>query len=295
MAPRQGGYVIASGLCLLLAGLQDAAAMPDTPNCFGALRQGGLAICLAEPGIPVTLAGTTLIADETGSVQFGLTRSAPAELKVDIEGRTQTLQIAARQDALRVVRGLDCDRVDARTPSQKAHAAASFEKKQAAFASFNPGPGALEGFILPADAPPSSPFGPTRRYIGVSATSGEHCESLSVHQGFDLATPVGTPVLAPAGGVVTLADDDLYYEGGTVFLDHGHGLVSVFMHLSRVDVVAGDRVERGAVIARSGNTGRSTGPHLHWAVKWRNPHASDRGGDFYIDPALLLELGAAED
>ena len=105
-----------------------------------------------------------------------------------------------------------------------------------------------------------------------------------------MATPVGTEVIAPAPGVVVLADPDLYYEGGTVFLDHGHGLVSVFMHLSSVDVAAGDIVQTGDLLAQTGNTGRTTGPHLHWAVKWRNPDSDNRGGDFYIDPALLLQL-----
>jgi murein DD-endopeptidase MepM/ murein hydrolase activator NlpD len=120
--------------------------------------------------------------------------------------------------------------------------------------------------------------------------TGEPCESVSVHRGYDMAAPVGTPIVAPAAGTVILADPDLYYEGGAIFLDHGHGLVSVFMHLSEVDVKAGDTVERGDLLAKSGNTGRTTGPHLHWAVKWRNPEASNRGGDFYIDPALLLDL-----
>ena len=62
------------------------------------------------------------------------------------------------------------------------------------------------------------------------------------------------------------------------------------MHLSEVDVKAGDTVARGDLLAKSGNTGRTTGPHLHWAVKWRNPEASNRSGDFYIDPVLLLKL-----
>ena len=78
-----------------------------------------------------------------------------------------------------------------------------------------------------------------------------------------------------------------------LFPDHGHGLVSVFMHLSAVDVTAGDEVGTGDLLAKTGNSGRTTGPHLHWAVKWRNPEASSRDGDFYIDPALLLELQAA--
>ena len=105
-----------------------------------------------------------------------------------------------------------------------------------------------------------------------------------------MAVGVGTPVIAPAAGTVILGDPDLYYEGGSVFLDHGHGLTSVMMHMSAVDVKAGDVVQAGDRLGASGNTGRTTGPHLHWAVKWRNPASDDRGGDFYIDPALLLEL-----
>ena len=94
----------------------------------------------------------------------------------------------------------------------------------------------------------------------------------------------------PPGGTIILADPDLYYEGGSVFMDHGNGLISIFMHLSSVDVAVGDVVKQSDLIAKTGNTGRTTGPHLHWAVKWRNTAASGRDGDFYIDPALLLEL-----
>ena len=66
------------------------------------------------------------------------------------------------------------------------------------------------------------------------------------------------------------------------------------MHLSEVDVASGDEVKRGDLLAKTGNTGRTTGPHLHWAVKWRNVASTDRGGDFYIDPALLLELPVSD-
>ncbi|MEQ9315863.1 MAG: M23 family metallopeptidase, partial [Henriciella sp.] len=155
----------------------------------------------------------------------------------------------------------------------------------------NDGPGATLGFIKPAVGPTSSPFGPTRKYIGVGV-DGKECESTSVHRGYDMAVPTGTLITAPAAGTVILGDPDLYYEGGAVFLDHGGGLVSVFMHMSRVDVEAGDVVATGEPLGLSGNTGRTTGPHLHWAVKWRNTASDDRDGDFYIDPALLLELDA---
>lgn len=273
---------------------EEAIPVADAATCFGILKQGGLIICPAEPGSLVEFGEMHLIAADTGTAQYGLPRTMPSEIEVRHDGISALLPIEARDDELRVVPGFDCDKIDARTPAQKAHAADSWNKKQAGFASLNPGRGALDGFILPADAPPSSPFGPTRKYIGVSKTDGKPCESMSVHQGFDLAAPVGTSVIAPAAGVVTLADPDLYYEGGTIFLDHGQGLLSVFMHLSEVDVAAGDVVKRGDMIAKTGNTGRSTGPHLHWAVKWRNPDTDNRGGDYYIDPALLLELPVAE-
>lgn len=283
-------------------GLPDPVPEPATPApeaephpalsdaCNGLFQQGGLVICRAAPGEAVRFDQTVLTADETGAVQFGLSRSAPATLTVEAGSETLTLHVAARSDESRVVPGLDCDKVDARTPAQKAHAAESWEKKAAAFATFAPGRGALDGFAAPSARPTSSPFGPERRYTGVSKTSGKSCDSTSVHLGLDFAAPIGSPVTAPAAGRVTLADPDLYYEGGAVFIDHGQGLLSVFMHLSEVDVSAGDTVAAGQLIARSGDTGRSSGPHLHWGVKWRNPASSDRDGDTYLDPALLLTL-----
>jgi murein DD-endopeptidase MepM/ murein hydrolase activator NlpD len=287
--------VMCTGTCLAapMAGAETSAEIvtPVQETCDGALTQGGLVICRGAPGTVFTVAGRKLTADASGSAQFGITTDAPSVIGWSSgSGAFGDLAIAARHDDFRTIKGFDCDKVDARSEDQKAHAARSWVKKQEAFADFNDGPGALTGFIKPADMPASSPFGPTRKYIGVSKVTGEPCESVSVHRGYDMAAPVGTPIVAPAAGTVILADPDLYYEGGSVFLDHGHGLVSVFMHLSEVDVKAGDVVERGDPLAKSGNTGRTTGPHLHWAVKWRSPEASDRGGDFYIDPALLLEL-----
>ena len=99
------------------------------------------------------------------------------------------------------------------------------------------------------------------------------------HYGVDVAAATGTPIAAPAGGVVTFADPDLYLTGGTVILDHGHGLSSVFVHLSRLDVEVGDRIEQGDVLGRVGATGRASGPHLHWGMNWF---------DVRIDPQLIV-------
>ncbi len=278
-------------------------AQPDLtlPLCGGVLKQGGLIVCRGLPGMVFTTDdGRRQTAEATGIVTFGLSRTAPERTEIaydipasvmapGIESAIETLPIAPRTDEVRNLTGLDCDKLDARTDEQQAHAARSRQAKGAAFATFTPGLSLPAEWLVPAEGRPSSPFGPTRTYSGVSEITGEPCSSVSTHQGYDIAAPVGTDIIAPAAGVVILADPDLYYEGGTVFLDHGHGLISVFMHMSSVDVEPGQYVAAGERIGATGNTGRTTGPHLHWAVKWRDIGSDDRSRDFYIDPALLLD------
>lgn len=266
-------------------------------DCRGQAKQGGLILCNGLPGTQVKVSGPngeharTIPIGETGRVAIGLRRDESALLTLAIQDSTLSMKapIEPREDPFRTIEGLDCDKVDARTQAQKDHAGRSWVKKQAAFKTFHDGPGASTGFLRPAEGPASSPFGPARKYIGVGH-DGQPCERTSIHRGYDIAIPTGTDIIAPAAGTVTLGDPDLYYEGGTVFLDHGDGLVSVFMHMSDVDVSAGDQVQAGERLGASGNTGRTTGPHLHWAVKWRNTGTENRSGDFYIDPALLMEL-----
>ena len=102
----------------------------------------------------------------------------------------------------------------------------------------------------------------------------------SPHSGLDVAVPKGRPVLAPAAGIITFAKPDLYLTGGTVLVDHGHGLSSSFLHLSRLDVVVGQRVEQGQAIGLVGATGRATGPHMHWGMNWFGVR---------VDPQLLVD------
>ena len=95
-----------------------------------------------------------------------------------------------------------------------------------------------------------------------------------------MAAPVGTPIYAPADGVVSLSDDDLYFEGAMVLLDHGQGLISMYLHVDETMVEPGQQVKRGEQIATVGSKGRSTGPHLCWRLKWRNRN---------LDPELLTQ------
>lgn len=123
----------------------------------------------------------------------------------------------------------------------------------------------------PATGRISTLFGSQRIYKG--GVEG------AFHGGMDIAKPIGTPVLAPADGVIGLATDHPFsLEGNLVMIDHGFGLISALMHLSRIDVKTGDIVHKGDVIGLVGKTGRATGPHLHWGLTWYGAR---------IDPLLV--------
>jgi murein DD-endopeptidase MepM/ murein hydrolase activator NlpD len=166
------------------------------------------------------------------------------------------------------------DGVPAATVNPPPEIAARIEREQARVAAARTRDDAREdyagGFAWPVHGRVSGVYGSQRIYNGTPK---------SPHSGLDVAVPKGTPVHAPAGGIVTLAEPDLYLTGGTVLVDHGHGLSSNFLHLSRLDVKVGERVERGDVIGLVGATGRATGPHMHWGANWFGVR---------IDPALLL-------
>lgn len=128
-----------------------------------------------------------------------------------------------------------------------------------------------QGFIQPLQGRISSLFGHRRFFNG---------QARNPHSGLDIAAPTGTPIKAPAAAKVTLVDD-LYYNGKTVFLDHGQGLVTMYCHLSDQLVTAGDAVEQGQIIGLVGATGRVTGPHLHWSVSLNG---------YRVDPQSMMTL-----
>jgi murein DD-endopeptidase MepM/ murein hydrolase activator NlpD len=134
-----------------------------------------------------------------------------------------------------------------------------------------------QDFLWPVTGRISGLFGAQRIYAG---------EPGAYHSGVDVARPTGTPVVAPADGVVVLASKAPFtIEGMLLLIDHGMGLNSAFLHLSRIDVREGEAVQRGQRIGTVGATGRATGPHLHWGMKWR---------DARIDPLLLAGVMAGE-
>jgi len=127
-----------------------------------------------------------------------------------------------------------------------------------------------ESFIWPVIGPISGVYGSQRVLNG---------EPRRPHFGIDIAKPTGTPVKAPASGIVTMAHPDMFFSGGTLILDHGHGLSSSFLHLSEILVKVGDSIKQGDIIAKIGATGRVTGAHLDWRMNL---------GKKRVDPELLV-------
>lgn len=128
----------------------------------------------------------------------------------------------------------------------------------------------FQEFILPTKGIVTGVFGSQRILNG---------KPRRPHYGIDIAASKGTSVIAPIDSIVRMAEKDLYFTGGTIILDHGHGVTSVYSHLSLININVGDKVIKGQKIAEVGSSGRSTGPHLDWRVNWFNQR---------LDPALLI-------
>jgi len=157
------------------------------------------------------------------------------------------------------------------TPAELEEIHKDKEIKQQVFAHFTPTREWTAGFQQPVIARISDAFGATRTFNG---------KVESTHEGLDFAVPTGTAVLSSNRGTVVLARS-LYFEGNCVMIDHGQGLLSLYLHLSHIEVKEGDQVSRGQQIGLSGGTGRATGPHLHVAVRWQG---------VYVNPAALFSL-----
>ncbi len=273
----------------LLAGLA-SLAVPGTAlsqndalplRLDGRLIQGGAAIGQTAPGATVFVDGEEVgQASADGWFVVGFDRDAAAEVVVQVAGQGaqagRSLTIQSGDFDIQRINGLPQDQVTPTAPELLARIRQEAVRKQAGFASRADRTDFRQGFILPlSDFRLSGRFGGQRILNGVPARP---------HYGVDMAAPVGTPVMAPAGAEVVFAETGLHYEGGLIMLDHGQGLVSAYLHLSQVHVRPGQSVVQGEVIAAVGAEGRATGPHLCWRMKWR---------DRNLNPLSLVGFRAA--
>ncbi|MFZ5670331.1 MAG: M23 family metallopeptidase [Pseudomonadota bacterium] len=238
-----------------------------------------MAVGVTTPRARLTLDGEAVgTASAAGAFVIGFDRDAApvANLVVETDAGTTAYGMRIADGGFKVQRidGLPRDQVTPDDPELLARIARERALKTVGYASRADRDDFRAGFRMPlASWRQTSPFGVQRILNGVPMTP---------HYGADLAAPTGTPLLAPAGGVVALAAPDMHFEGGLTMIDHGQGLISLYLHQSRIDVAAGQEVVAGQVIGAVGAKGRATGPHLCWRLRWR---------DRNLDPMLLVGLG----
>ncbi|WP_049722065.1 M23 family metallopeptidase [Gilvimarinus polysaccharolyticus] len=240
----------------------------------GAWQQGAVLRGHVPVDSELQLNGSPVTVGKGGEFVFGLGRDAAdsAQLTLTLasgETLTSSYTVTPREYQVQRITGVPQKTV---TPSAAQQARSSKEAAKVWQARQLRGSATdfMQDFKWPLIGPITGVYGSQRVYNG---------EPRRPHYGVDIAAPTGTPVLAPAAGEVSLAEPDLFYSGGTLIIDHGHGLSSTFIHLSKITVKVGQRVEQGDLIAEVGATGRATGPHLDWRMNWL---------DQRVDPATLV-------
>ena len=241
----------------------------------GPHTQGGLLIGAVAPGSMVEFEGIPVRVSRDGRFLVGLGRDAPSDAKLAVsypDGRRERRMLAVERRTYRIERidGLPPGKVAPQSEEELERIRADARLVAETRKIDDPRTDFLDGFRWPVRGRISGVYGSQRILNG---------EPREPHYGVDIAAPAGTEVQAPAGGVVTLAEPGMFLSGGTLVVDHGHGLSSAFLHLSRILVTREERVRQGQTVAEVGATGRATGPHLDWRV-----NLFDRR----LDPALLV-------
>lgn len=252
---------------------QNAMAISDRAEQY---FQGALIVGKTAPENKVLLNGKAIKVSSNGDYVLGFSRDEKNNSELAIVNpkgniETKLLKPLKREYNIQRVEGIAkkimnpnkkaINRV--REDNKKISAARKVDSNLTAFAN---------GFIAPIDGIITGVYGSQRYYNGVPKTP---------HYGLDYAGKTGDPVMAPADGKVLMYVPDMFYSGGTMIIDHGHGVSSTFLHLSDAYVKVGDQVKQGQRVAAVGASGRATGPHLDWRINWFNMR---------LDPALVLKL-----
>lgn len=236
--------------------------------------QGGLVQGRSEPGARITVDGRSVRVSAEGIFLFGFGRDEKPETVISVTFADGTreqrvIEIDTREYRIQRIDGLPSSKV---TPSEEDLVRIRKEAAlvKAARTRDDARTDFLQAFEWPATGPISGVYGSQRILNG---------EPRRPHFGIDIAAPAGTKVVAPSDGLITLAHPDMFFTGGTVILDHGHGFSSSFLHLRRILVEEGEHVRRGQVIGEIGATGRVTGAHLDWRINLFGKR---------LDPRLLV-------
>lgn len=249
--------------CTFPSAWAETRQLADNVILNGMFSQGGMVLGKCPPPCTATINGKVLRVTRQGDFVFGFGRDAPLQQSLSVKGanlpqKPYTFTIKKRKYSIQSVTGVPQATVNPppevmeRIAREQAmvNAARNVNSERTDF---------LSGFTWPLKGRISGIYGSQRIYNGQPGNP---------HYGLDIAAPVGAPVKAPMKGVVRLAEPDLYFSGGTVILDHGHGIFTSYIHLSKVLAKVGQEIKQGDVIAKVGATGRASGPHLDWRINW---------------------------
>ena len=241
----------------------------------GSMVQGGMVVGKAPVGSLVYLGKQSVKVSEQGIFVIGFDRDAKAQAVLRVQNKNgekseQTLQIAPREYNIQHIEGIS-KKIMSPSTTHLTRIRSEAKTVRKARAQVLERLDFSGKFQWPLIGPITGVFGSQRVYNG---------QPRRPHYGVDVAAPVGTVVSTPAPGIVTLAHPDMFYSGGTLIIDHGFGVSSTLMHLSKVLVEVGDEVKPGDSVAEVGAGGRATGPHLDWRMNWFKAR---------IDPQLLVE------
>lgn len=251
-----------------------SALVAAEPDIRGDWKQGGILMGQVQPGSEVRVGDRAARVSPEGYFVFGLNRDEPEAVTLTVtspdgEQSEHRYAVQGRDYDIQRITGVAQEHVTPppevleriRSENQMVREARSLDAARTDF---------RESFTWPLAGRITGVYGSQRFFNG---------EPRAPHYGLDIAAPTGTKVIAPVSGVVTLAEPDLYFSGGTLILDHGHGLSSTFIHLHKLLVAVGDEIKKGQVVAEVGATGRATGPHLDWRMNWF---------DVRVDPQLFM-------
>jgi murein DD-endopeptidase MepM/ murein hydrolase activator NlpD len=257
-------------------GLAATPVAADDIVLSGRIEQGGIVLGRTEPDAHVTLDDRAIALTATGAFVLGFDRDAKPRAVLTIgfrDGSLRTRELSIKRRAWKIERvdGLAQGLV---TPDPETAARIAEDNKimAAVRARTEPVPFFESGFLRPAEGRISGVFGSQRVLNGVPRAP---------HLGLDIAGPIGTPVRAAADGIVSLSKPDMVLTGQSVVIEHGFGLDTVYIHMNAIRVADGQRVTQGEVIGEIGQSGRTSGPHLHFGVTWF---------DTRLDPETVLAV-----
>ena len=224
--------------------------------------QGHYIVGITDPFAKIIVDKKKVKVSKDGYFVFGIDRDRKFDLTITkiIDGKKEiiTKQVLKRKYNIQRIDGLDEKKV---TPPESVYKRIKEENNKIgeARAINSDLPFFKNQFIIPVEGIISGVYGSQRILNGKPRWP---------HYGIDIAAKKGTMIKSSGSGVVTMAEDDLYYTGGTIIMDHGHGISTIYSHLETIIVSVGDKINQGDIIGTVGSTGRSTGPHLDFRINW---------------------------